>query len=193
MTANPIDKFQLWLGEARAHKGIAEPTAMCLATVNENSQPSARIVLLKGLDDRGFVFFTNMESQKSTELAQNPKAALCFHWMPLEKQVRVEGSVTQVSDSEADAYFATRPRESRIGAWSSQQSRPLANRQDLLDAVQDNVARFKDKDVPRPPFWSGWRLVPDRIEFWQQSDFRLHDRELYTRAGAQWVISKLYP
>jgi pyridoxamine 5'-phosphate oxidase len=189
----PIEQFKLWLEEARKNAAIKEPTAMCLATTDTGGQPSARIVLLKNVDAHGFVFYTNLESRKSREIRHNPKAALCFYWMPLARQVRIEGRIEQVSDAEADVYFSTRPRESRIGAWSSRQSEPLPAREALLNAVQENTAKFAGKDVPRPPFWSGWRVVPEVMEFWQQSDFRLHDREVFTRVGDGWDIKKLYP
>jgi pyridoxamine 5'-phosphate oxidase len=150
-------------------------------------------VLLKEFDERGFVFYTNLESRKSGELKQNPKAALCFYWMPLERQVRIEGDIERVSDSQADAYFATRHRDSQIGAWSSKQSQELASPNNLLQAIADNMARFEGGPVPRPPFWSGWRLVPRKIEFWQQGDFRLHDRKIFFRDDGKWQVSHLYP
>ena len=158
----PHQKIQEWQEEAKRHQGILEPTAACLATVGEGGQPSARIILVKQIDERGFVFYTNMESRKSEELRHNVKAALCFHWMPLRLQVRVEGHVELVGDAEADAYFATRPRESRIGAWSSKQSQPLPARDELVRAVAENTKKFEGKDVPRPDFWSGWRVVPQQ-------------------------------
>jgi len=191
--SQPIALFSEWLTEARQQKSIAEPTAMSLATVNGNGQPSVRIVLLKAHDERGFVFYTNLESRKSDDIRGNPKAALCFHWMPLEKQVRIEGHLEAVSDAEADAYFATRPRESQIGAWSSQQSRPLDSRDTLVQRITENTKKFEGKPVPRPHFWSGWRLVPDVIEFWEQGAFRLHDRALYTRSASGWSVARLYP
>ena len=190
---DPILKFSEWLEQAKKQKSIAEPTAMCLATADSKGQPSARIVLLKAFDARGFVFYTNLESRKSHEIAQNPKAALCFHWMPLEKQVRIEGRIEPVSDVEADAYFATRPRDSRIGAWSSKQSALLPSRDELVKAVEENTAIFKGQDIPRPPFWSGWRVIPEAIEFWEQGESRLHEREVFTREGQGWDVKKLYP
>lgn len=197
MPGNPIIKFSQWLDEARKNPLITEPTAMTLATATKDAAPSARMLLLKGLDERGFVFYTNLTSRKSSELEQNPKAALCFYWMAMERQVRVEGKIERVSDVEADAYFATRPRDSQIGAWVSKQSQILKNRDELSQAISEKMAQFEGNPVPRPPFWSGWRLVPDRIEFWQQGDFRLHQRELYARKeninGNDWEISFLYP
>ena len=192
-TKNPIEKFVKWLDEAKNNKTITEPAAMSLATATADGKPSVRIVLLKEIDERGFVFYTNLESRKSRELKKNPAASLCFYWMPLEKQVRVEGNVHQVSDDEADAYFATRQRDSQIGAWSSEQSQILAQRVDLLQNISNNIARFNDLPVSRPPFWSGWRLSPDKIEFWQQGDFRLHERELFTKNGDKWESCTLYP
>lgn len=197
MTKNPINQFSKWLEEAKKNPTIIEPTAMSLATSTKDGTPSVRMLLLKGLDERGFVFYTNLNSRKSAELKQNPKAAGCFYWMPLERQVRVEGKIEHVSDAEADAYFATRARDSQIGAWVSQQSQVLPERVDLLQAISDKIAQFDGVSVPRPPFWSGWRLIPNRIEFWQQGDFRLHEREVFTRSSNDtsnnWEISFLYP
>jgi len=190
---DPIEQFLRWQERAKRHQGILEPTAASLATVGKGGQPSVRIILVKQVDARGFVFYTNMQSRKSEELRQNPKAALCFHWMPLRLQVRVEGHVEPVSDAEADVYFATRPRESRIGSWSSKQSQPLPDRDVLVKAVAENTKKFEGADVPRPSFWSGWRIVPEQIEFWQEGENRLHERELYVRKGNGWDVSKLYP
>ena len=193
MTKDPIKQFAQWLGEAKKNPSIAEPTAACLATATKDAFPSARMVLLKEFDERGFVFYTNLKSRKGDEIIQNPNVAMCFYWMPLERQVRIEGRVEQVSDEQADAYFATRPRDSRIGAWVSRQSQPLKGRNDLLQAISETMARFDGGDVPRPPFWSGFRVVTNKIEFWQQGDFRLHERELFMRNGDSWAISALYP
>ncbi|MDE3059839.1 MAG: pyridoxamine 5'-phosphate oxidase [Pseudomonadota bacterium] len=193
MTQDPIEVFHHWLTHARNHSAILEPTAACLATVGEVGQPSARIILIKHFDARGFVFYTNMESRKSRELAAHPKAALCVHWMPLRKQVRIEGVAERVGEAEADAYFAMRPRESRIGAWSSRQSEVLESRETLVQAVADTTRRFEGHEVTRPPFWSGWRIVPAVIEFWEEGEHRLHNRIVYTRRGDGWEISWLYP
>lgn len=170
-----------------------EPTAMVLATVSAAGRPSARVVLLKGFDDNGFVFYTNLESRKGRELQANPFAALCFHWPPLEQQVRIEGRVASVSDAEADVYFASRPHGSQIGAWASKQSRALATREELEARVKSFEEKFAGGAVPRPPFWSGFRVIPERIEFWESRVSRLHDRAVYLRQNGAWVIEKLYP
>jgi len=195
MKKDPIAQFGKWLDEAKQNPAIIEPTAMSLATATRDGTPSVRIVLLKELEENGFVFYTNMESHKSLELARNPQASLCFYWMPLERQVRIEGRAERVSDEQADSYFATRQRDSQIGAWSSQQSRTLPKRVDLLQAISDNISRFEGEVVPRPPHWSGWRIIPHRIEFWQQGDFRLHEREVFTHNihSNTWEIVNLYP
>ena len=172
---------------------IPEPAAMVLATVSAEGRPSARVVLLKGFDDRGFVFFTNLESRKGRELQANSFAALCFHWPPLEQQVRIEGRVASVTDAEADAYFASRPRGAQIGAWASRQSQALTTREELEARVRSFEAKFAGSNVPRPPFWSGFRVIPERMEFWQSRASRLHDRTVYTRQNNTWVIEKLYP
>ena len=190
---DPISKFEAWLEKARRHQGIIEPTAVALATAGKSGQPSLRMVLLKGVDARGFAFYTNMESHKARELKENPHAALCFYWMPLFRQVRVEGKVEKVSDADADAYFKSRPRESRIGAWASKQSAELPSMDILKHAVAEYEKKFEGQDVPRPPFWSGWRVIPERIEFWQQGEYRLHERELYIRQEHGWNVTKLYP
>jgi pyridoxamine 5'-phosphate oxidase len=189
----PIQQFQQWLSEAKAHPAISEPTAMTLATVGAKGKPSARIVLLKEVDARGFVFYTNLESRKSREIHAQPHAALCFYWMPLDKQVRVEGTIHAVSAAESDAYFATRVREKQIGAWASKQSEIMESRDALEQRIAEITARFEGQNITRPPHWGGWRLVPERIEFWQQRDFRLHVRDVYLRAGEQWQHTLLYP
>jgi pyridoxamine 5'-phosphate oxidase len=191
---NPIALFESWLAEARRSEPN-DPEAVCLATATPEGRPSARMVLLKGVDARGFVFYTNLESRKGRELAANPHAALCFHWKSLERSVRVEGPVERVSDAEADAYFASRTRGSRIGAWASAQSRPLEGRWALEKRVAEHTLRFGLGEVPRPPFWSGFRVLPERIEFWRGMPFRLHERRLFRRdeAGGGWRVELLYP
>ncbi len=191
---DPFALFGAWFTEAEASEPN-DPNAMALATVAADGMPSVRMVLLKGFDKTGFVFFTNLESRKGEQLKANPKAALCFHWKTLQRSVRVEGLVTSVSPAEADAYFATRPRSSRIGAWASKQSRPLASRFDLERRIAEYTARFGLGEVPRPPFWSGFRLAPLRIEFWKNGAFRLHDRLVFTRADLAegWTIERLFP
>lgn len=197
MNKNPIEQFSEWLEEAKKNPAIIEPTAMSLATATKDAVPSVRMVLLKVLDERGFSFYTNLGSRKSRELKENPQAAACFYWMPLERQVRIEGKIEAVSDNEADAYFATRPRDSQIGAWASNQSQILPERNVLLQEISNRLAEFEGGPVPRPRFWSGWRIVPEKIEFWQQGDFRLHEREVFTRnknlSGNNWEIAFLYP
>lgn len=190
---NPFDLFGAWFEEASAHPAIAEANAMCLATATPEGLPSARMVLMKEWDARGFVFFTNLESRKGQEIATNPHAALCFYWESLSKQVRIEGALAPVSVEEADAYFRSRPLKSRIGAWASKQSRPLENRAALLADVAKHAARFVAEDIPRPPFWSGFRLIPERMEFWQKGEFRIHDRHCFTREGEGWRHALLYP
>ena len=166
---------------------------MVLSTVDESGRPSGRYILLKGIDQRGFVFFTNLESRKARALAANSQAALCFYWRPIHKQVRVEGHVEPVTDAEADAYFETRPREFQIGAWASTQSATLASREVLERRVQEARARFENVSVPRPPFWSGYRVVPSAIEFWTRDPARLHDRVLFERANGGWTQTLLFP
>lgn len=186
-------KFSDWLAEASAHPYIAEPTAMGLATADRHGIPSLRIVLLKAHDTRGFGFYTNNESRKGQELLENPNVALCFHWMPLGRQFRVEGKAERLHAAESDAYFSTRSRESRIGAWASEQSRSLASREELLTRYSAIERRFEGMEVPRPPHWSGWRVVPHVMEFWQEGTFRLHEREVYRRQGEVWLREALFP
>ena len=190
---NPIDLFKEWFYEARQSDLISEPTAMTVATVDEHGMPWARIVLMKDVSDAGFTFFTNLASRKAVHLHANPKAGLCFHWMDIDKQVRVQGRVTQVDDDQADAYFETRPRESQIGAWASVQSATLSGRAELEGRFQEFSAKFEGKEVPRPEFWSGFCLSPDVIEFWLRAPFRLHDRRIYRRAANAWTSELLYP
>ena len=166
---------------------------MSLATVGMSGTPSVRIVLMKSVDEDGFVFYTNLEGRKGRELRTRPFAAVCFHWPVLEVQVRAEGPVTQVSDEEADAYFATRARTSQIGAWASIQSQPIEQVDDLANRVAEYEAKFQDAPVPRPPFWSGFRLKAERIEFWKSKPGRLHERHLYSRSGEGWIMETLYP
>jgi pyridoxamine 5'-phosphate oxidase len=190
--ADPIALFSSWLGDAEASEPN-DPNAVALATVDAGGMPNARMVLLKGFDARGFAFFTNTGSVKGGELLARPKAALCFHWKSLRRQVRVRGEVTPVDPAEADAYFASRARGSRIGAWASQQSRPLDSRTTLEKAVAAFTARFGEGDIPRPEHWSGFRIVPAEIEFWSNGEFRLHDRLLFRRTADGWERTRLYP
>jgi pyridoxamine 5'-phosphate oxidase len=192
---DPIERFRALLAEAEAidRAVLPEPTAMMVATVGDDGQPSLRVVLLKAVDERGFVFYTNYESRKGRELLAHPKAALCFHWQPLERQVRIEGDVEPVSPEEADAYFATRARLSQIGAWASRQSRPLSSDAELDSRVHEMEERFAGGAVPRPPHWSGFRVVPGRMEFWRNRAFRLHERLVYERDEGSWRVTRLYP
>jgi pyridoxamine 5'-phosphate oxidase len=193
LVTDPFAKFQEWLGEAWQHEP-EDANAMTLATAASDGSPSARIVLLKGADHQGFVFYTNQQSRKGEELAANARAGLLFHWKPQGRQVRIEGRVEPVTDAEADAYYATRPRISRLGAWASDQSRALPERADLERRLQEFEAKFPGEDIPRPPHWSGYRVIPERFEFWQSMPFRLHDRTVYTRAAnGGWAIGKLFP
>jgi pyridoxamine 5'-phosphate oxidase len=190
--ADPLRHFQaLWLRVKRSH--AAEPTAMTLATADHAGRPMARTVLLKGISNGGFVFFTNEQSRKGRQLADNPRAALCFFWSGIDQQVLVEGRVSRVSRPEADAYWMTRPRQSQIGAWASQQSRPLKNRAALLKRYREFERRYKGKAVPRPAYWVGFRVAPSRIEFWRCGDFRLHRRTAFTKSGRRWKATLLNP
>jgi len=192
MVTDPFARFREWFAEADAQEPDAN--AMTVATATADGRPSARTILLKAVDDRGFVFYTNKESRKSGELTASPHVSLLFHWKSLARQIRIEGSVESVTDAEADAYFASRPRISRLGAWASDQSRPLPERLILERRLAEFEAKYPGEDVPRPPYWSGYRVIPERFEFWQNMPFRLHDRTIYTRtpAGA-WAIGKLFP
>ncbi|HSJ62833.1 MAG TPA: pyridoxamine 5'-phosphate oxidase [Gemmatimonadaceae bacterium] len=194
-SGDPIARFEALLAAAEAldRAVLPEPTAMTLATVGPDGRPSARIVLLKSVGADGFVFYTNLRSRKGRELLGNPHAALCFHWQALEQQVRVEGPVTLVPDAEADGYFATRPRISQLGAWASDQSEPLAEYAHLERRLREAEQRFGTGPVPRPPHWSGFRLLPHCIEFWRSRPFRLHERERFERHGDAWRMVRLYP
>lgn len=189
---NPIDLFKSWFEEAK-QCGLREPTAMCLSTCTPDGVPSSRMVLLKAVDDRGFVFYTNLGSRKGREIETNPRVALCFYWMPLGKQVRVEGRVERVSDEEADAYFASRDRQSQIGAYASKQSHPLTEYFELERRAAEFAVKFGVGKVPRPPFWSGYRVAPAAIEFWMEKPFRLHERLLYTKTSDGWETAWLFP
>jgi pyridoxamine 5'-phosphate oxidase len=189
---DPFTAFEAWLADARRLE-LNDPNAMTLATATAEGRPSARIVLLKGADAHGFVFYTNTQSRKGDELAANPHAALLFHWKTLGRQIRIEGPTEPVQPAEADAYYESRPRISRLGAWASDQSRALAGRANLQTRLAEAEARFPGEDIPRPPHWSGYRVRPEIFEFWQDMPFRLHDRTLYTASNEGWQISKLYP
>lgn len=188
----PLALFQEWFAAAKEIEPF-DATAMAVATADAAGEPSVRMVLLKHVDERGFVFYTNLDSPKSGDLKARPRAELCFHWPRLERQVRIHGAVEPVSEAEADAYFATRPRLSQIGAWASEQSRPIAGRFALEQAVATTGLKFGLGTVPRPPFWSGWRVVPERIEFWEARAFRHHDRRQFTREGEGWRMQWLFP
>jgi len=190
--ADPIELFRSWY-EAAQSSGIILPESVALATATPDGRPSVRMVLLKEADQRGFVFFTNYESRKAEEVEANPHAALCFHWAVLQRQVRVTGTVTRIAEDESRAYFRTRVKGSRIGAWASRQSRPLVNRSELEDRVREMKKRFKGDDVPLPPFWGGYRIAPETIEFWQGRTDRLHDRLVFSRSDDGWSTRRLYP
>lgn len=192
LAEEPYRLFAQWLGEAEKSEPN-DPTAVALATVDESGMPDVRMVLLKDFDERGFVFYTNFESAKGVQILGSRKAAMCFHWKSLRRQVRVRGPVEIVSDAEADAYYASRPRGSRIGAWASKQSRPLESRFALEKAVAEYTARHAIGDIPRPPHWSGLRIRPQAIEFWHDRPFRLHDRVRFTPQVGNWTKERLYP
>ncbi|SMF60797.1 Pyridoxamine 5'-phosphate oxidase [Tistlia consotensis] len=190
--ADPLTLFADWFDEARSAEPN-DPNAMVVASVGEDGMPSARMVLLKDYDPQGFVFYTNYESRKGRQIQAHPQVALLFHWKSLRRQVRIEGAVSEVTPAEADAYFASRPRQSQIGAWASEQSRPLESRFALEKRVAAMAARYAIGGVPRPPHWSGFRVAPRLIEFWKDGAFRLHDRFVYHREGEGWRIERLYP
>ncbi len=189
---DPLEKFARWMKDAEGSEPSL-PNAASLATATPDGRPSLRMVLLKEYGADGFVFYTNLESRKGEELAANPWAAMCFHWKSLTRQVRVEGTVEVLDDGEADAYFATRDRESKIGAWASRQSQPLQRRFELEREVAKYAAKYVIGDIPRPNFWSGYRLKPVRVEFWSQRPFRLHDRLQFDRVDGGWRLTRLYP
>lgn len=193
VAADPVRQFEWWFADARA-ADVPEPNAMTLATADAGGAPSARVVLLKGFDDRGFCFFTNYDSRKGRDLSANPRAALCFYWQPLERQVRVEGAVERVGRDESEAYFRTRPPAAQVGAWASAQSQVIASRGDLAAREAELAARFAGGPVPLPDFWGGYRVVPAAVEFWQGRPSRLHDRIRYARrADGGWAIDRLSP
>ena len=190
---DPLELFKSWMSEAEK-KEIRDPTASSLATANSAGQPNVRMVLLKGLSSEGFVFYTNLNSSKSRDLKENPKAAMCFHWKSFNRQIRILGNVTQVDDKEADLYFNSRPYESRINAWASDQSNPMNERSELLKKIEDFKNKYKnEKNVPRPLYWSGWRLKPSSIEFWLHMDNRNHERLRYNKTPKGWEKEILYP
>jgi pyridoxamine 5'-phosphate oxidase len=189
---DPFALFDQWFAEAKASE-INDPEAMALATADATCRPSVRMVLLKGHGPDGFVFYTNEQSDKGGQVAANPHAALLFHWKSLRRQVRVEGKVTRVSDEQADAYFASRARDSQLGAWASDQSRPLDSRRTFEQRFEEMKHRFQGQQVPRPPHWGGYRVIPERIEFWTDRPYRLHERRLFVRDGERWREGLLYP
>lgn len=191
-TTDPFVLFQTWLAHALKHE-LIDPTAMALATADSSGRPAVRMVLLKHADTHGFVFYTHTTSPKGRDLATNPRAALCFHWATLERQIRVEGRVESITAGQSDAYFATRPRLSQIGAWASRQSQPMKNRFELEQAVALNSLQFGISKVPRPSYWNGYRVVPEKIEFWQQRPFRHHDRRVFVRDADSWLATWLFP
>lgn len=191
-TSEILAKFDEWFRDAEASEP-EYPNTMALATADASGAPSVRMVLMKGVDERGFVFYTNLGSQKAKELIENPRASLCFHWKSIKRQIRIDGAVEPVSDAEADEYFASRPWDSRIGAWASKQSQPMEGRFVLEKRIAEYTIKFNVGEVPRPEFWSGFRVVPEKIEFWKEELFRLHDRTLYLRDGEIWTVEKLFP
>jgi pyridoxamine 5'-phosphate oxidase len=192
LATSPFDQFQVWMAEAEKSEPN-DPNAMIVATATADGRPSLRTILLKGVDERGFVFYTNKESRKGDELSVNARVALLFHWKSLRRQIRIDGPAEHVTDAEADAYYASRPRISRLGAWASQQSRPLANRTILEERLAEVERRYPD-EIPRPSYWSGYRVLPEMFEFWQDMPYRLHDRTIYRRSSdGAWEQTKLFP
>ncbi len=189
----PFEIFEKWFSEASLNSKIIEPSAMCLATSTLDNKPSARMVLLKKFDERGFCFYTNLTSRKGQELKNNSNVALCFYWGVLGRQVRIEGEVESVSQIEADEYFASRRRESRIGAWASKQSQKMENWQEFENRITEISNQFENQEIPRPVFWSGFRVKPQKIEFWEEGDFRIHRRHLYEKAVDGWIVNEIYP
>ena len=190
---NPIDLFKNWFSEAEKSE-INDPNAVAVATADKSNQPNVRMVLLKGLSNKGFVFYTNFTSKKGEELKNNLKSSMCFHWKSLRRQVRVLGTVEEVSKKEADDYFNSRPYKNKIGAWASTQSKVLDERKNFLKKVEEFEKRYKEKDsVPRPPYWSGWRVIPKEIEFWLDGEGRIHERLLYVKENEKWKKKLLYP
>ena len=192
ISANPISQFSVWMNEA-IESNLLEPNAMTLATASREGIPSARTVLLKGFDERGFVFYTNYESSKAKDLDENPNATLLFLWVEFERQVRITGKVDKVSREESEKYFISRPRESQLGAWASKQSSVIPNREILENKFEEMKERFEGKEIPLPSFWGGYRVIPQRIEFWQGRESRLHDRICYTLDAGKWKIERLSP
>ncbi|NRD89401.1 pyridoxamine 5'-phosphate oxidase [Sphingopyxis sp. BSNA05] len=189
---DPFPLFETWYAEARKTE-INDSNAMTIATADADGQPSARMVLLKSHGPDGFIFYTNQQSRKASDIAENPKAAILFHWKSLRRQIRIEGQLSAVDNAKADAYFASRSRDSQLGAWASDQSRPLADRATFLSRFEDMKQRFDGQDVPRPPHWSGYCLTPDCFEFWQDGAHRLHERRTFVRNGDTWTEGLLYP
>lgn len=189
---DPIELFAKWYKKAKEKETLV-PDAVCLATASKSGRPSSRMVLLKHFDDNGFVFYTNLKSQKSTDLIENPQASLCFHWKNSKQQIRVEGEVTPVSKEEADEYFATRAKKSQLGAWASKQSQIMSNKLELEKSIAKWALEFGISDIPRPDFWSGYRVHPDRIEFWEDRSFRLHDRFQFVKKNGEWDKEYLFP
>jgi pyridoxamine 5'-phosphate oxidase len=189
----PFKKFHEWFEIAKKNKDIIEPTAMSIATVGKDLKPSLRMVLLKSFDENGFCFYTNLTSRKSREITENSNVALCFYWGALGRQVRIEGQVISIDQKEADNYFHSRPRDSQIGAWASKQSQIMENWQDLENRILAINEQFENQEIPRPPFWSGYRVIANNIEFWEEGKYRIHNRLLYKRQNNKWLLNKLYP